>query len=80
MNKKEIAEIKKQFIPDNLSIREICTAYIDYNKNVICSSVSQFLTLPEKEQFKYMHIFEKTLSGRLGKNLVQVPVAEDGCI
>lgn len=79
MNKKEIAEIKKQFIPDNISIREICTAYVDYNKNVICSSVGQFLTLPEKEQFKYMHIFEKTLSGRLGKNLVQVPVVENGC-
>lgn len=77
MNKKEIAEIKKQFIPDNISIREICTAYVDYNKNVICSSVGQFLTLPEKEQFKYMHILWKTLSGKLGKNLVQVPVVEE---
>ena len=76
MNKKEIKEIQKQFTLENVSITEICTAYVDFNKNVICSRVGQFLTLPQSEQFKYMRILSKTLSGKLGKNLVQVPVDE----
>lgn len=74
MNKKEIKEIQKQFTMENISIREICTVYVDFNKNVICNRTGQFLTLPESEQFKYMRILSKTLSGKLGKNLVQVPV------
>ena len=31
-----------------------------------------FLSLPEEEIFKYFKIFQKTLSGRLGKNLVNL--------
>ena len=29
-----------------------------------------FLSLPEEEMFKYFDIFKKTMSGRLGKNLM----------
>lgn len=76
MNKKEIKEIQKQFTMENISIREICTVYVDFNKNVICSSTGQFLTMPQSEQFKYMRILSKTLSGKQGKNLVQKEVID----
>ena len=33
MNKKEIAEIKKQFTPANCSITRICGCYVDAEKN-----------------------------------------------
>ena len=33
MNKKEIAEIKKQFTPDRCSITRICGCYVDGEKN-----------------------------------------------
>ena len=33
MNKKEIAEIKKQFTPDRCTINRICGSYVDGEKN-----------------------------------------------
>lgn len=33
MNKKEIAEIKKQFTPANCAITRICGCYVDAEKN-----------------------------------------------
>ncbi len=38
-----------------------------------------FLSLSEEEMFKYFEIFKKTLSGTLGKNLMNMefPLAEE---
>ena len=70
MNKKEIAEIKKQLTPDRCAISRICGCYVDGEKNIITSFRDTFLALPEEEIFKYFEIFRKTLSGTIGKNLL----------
>lgn len=72
MNKKEISEIKKQFTPENCSITRICGCYVDGDKNKKTKLKEAFLSLPDEEMFKYFDIFKKTLSGRLGKNLMNL--------
>lgn len=72
MNKKEIAEIKKQFTPANCAITRICGCYVDAEKNKKTKLKEAFLSLPEEEMFKYFDIFKKTMSGRLGKNLMNL--------
>ena len=72
MNRKEIAEIKKQFTPENCSITRICGCYVDGDKNKKTKLKEAFLSLPDEEMFKYFDIFKKTLSGRLGKNLMNL--------
>lgn len=72
MNKKEIAEIKKQFTPVNCTITRICGCYVDAEKNKKTKIKEAFLSLPEEEMFKYFDIFKKTMSGRLGKNLMNL--------
>ena len=72
MNKKEITEIKKQFTPANCAITRICGCYVDGEKNIVTSFGETFLSLPEEEIFKYFEIFRKTLSGTLGKNLLNM--------
>lgn len=72
MNKKEIAEIKKQFTPENCAITRICGCYVDGDKNKKTKLKEAFLSLPDEEMFKYFDIFKKTLSGRLGKNLMNL--------
>ena len=69
MNKKEIAEIKKQFTPDRCSITRICGCYVDAEKNIRTTLKEAFFALSEEEIFKYYEIFKKTLSGGIGKNL-----------
>ena len=72
MNKKEISEIKKQFSPANCSITRICGCYVDGEKNKKTELKEAFLSLSEEEMFKYFEIFKKTLSGTVGKNLLNM--------
>ena len=72
MNKKEVSEIKKQFTPDNCAITRICGCYVDGEKNKKTQLKEAFLSLPEEEIFKYFELFRKTLSGTIGKNLLNM--------
>ena len=72
MNKKEISEIKKQFTPENCAITRLCGCYVDGEKNKKTEMKEAFLSLPEEEIFKYFEIFRKTLSGTVGKNLINM--------
>ena len=72
MNKKEILEIRKQFTPKNCAITRICGCYVDHEKNKKMESKEAFLSLPEEEAFKYFDIFKKTLSGTVGKNMLNM--------
>lgn len=72
MNKKEVLEIRKQFTPANCAITRICGCYVDHEKTKRLESKDAFLSLPEEEAFKYFDIFKKTLSGSLGKNLLNM--------
>lgn len=72
MNKKEVTEIKKQFTPSNCAITRICGCYVDGEKEKKTELKEAFLSLPEEEMFKYFDIFRKTLSGTIGKNLLNM--------
>lgn len=72
MNKKEVLEIRKQFTPTNCAITRIAGCYVDHEKIKKMESKSAFLSLPEEDAFKYFDIFRKTLSGSVGKNLLNL--------
>ena len=72
MNKKEILEIKKQFCHERAALTRICGCYVDGEKNIRTQMKEAFLSLPEEEVFKYFKIFQKTLSGSLGRNLIDL--------
>lgn len=72
MNKKEVLEIRKQFTPANCAITRICGCYVDHEKTKRMESKESFLSLPEEEAFKYFDIFKKTLSGSIGRNLLNM--------
>lgn len=72
MIKKEISEIKRLFTPANCSITRICGCYVDGEKNKKTELKEAFLSLPEEDMFKYFEILRKSLSGTLGKNLLNL--------
>lgn len=72
MNKKEVLEIRKQFSPANCAITRICGCYVNHEKEKICESREAFLSMPEEEAYKYFDIFKHTLSGTLGKNMINM--------
>lgn len=87
MNKKEVSEIKRQFKMDNedMLINNIAVYYINKENEIICSEIKHFTELkdmvagyPESDKSwgqldeeNFIEIFKKTLSGQLGKGLVE---------
>ena len=72
MNKKEISEIKKQLTPENCALTRLCACYVDGEKNKKSEMKEAFLSQSEEECFKYFEIFRKSLSGTVGKNLINL--------
>lgn len=72
MIKQEVSELKKLFTQKNCSITRICGCYVDGEKNKKTEFKQAFLALPEEEMFKYFEIFRKSLSGSLGKNMLNL--------
>lgn len=79
MIKQEINEIKRLYTPSNCSITRICGCYVDGEKNKKTTFKEAFLSLPEEEIFKYFELLRKTLSGTVGKNLLNLefPLASE---
>ncbi len=72
MHKKEVLEIRKQYKPEECSITRICGCYVNGDKEIVAQSRDAFLSLPDEEIFKYLTIFKQTLSGTIGKNLINM--------
>ena len=71
MNKKEVNEIKGLFdTVQECGILRLAGCYVNSDKEKVKTFVETFGNLPEEESHKYLEIFRKTLSGTLGKNLI----------
>ncbi len=79
MNKKEVLEIRKQFTQENCAITKICGCYVDHEKTKRLQTKTAFLSMPKEEMFKYFDLFRKTLSGKIGRNLLnlEIPLEEE---
>lgn len=78
MNKKEVSEIKKQFKQDNglLAIGKMVSAYITEQDEIEYIETRHFGRLEESEQDLYLNAFKKSLTGGIGKNLIECKFEE----
>lgn len=72
MNKREISEIKKTFTKERSCINRLCGCYVDADKTKVLKFKEAFLSIPEEEMYKYLELFRKSLSGTIGKNLLNM--------
>ena len=79
MNKREVLELKRRFKKEGATFTHLCGCYVDCNRNKICKWGGKFLNLEDEEFYKYLEIANKTLSGTLGNNLLELhfPIAEE---
>ena len=73
MNKKETAEIKKNFSDKSgfFIMEKVLTAFIDADKNVRCHNVSSCLTMPAEEHDVYDETLKKVLNTNVGRSFVE---------
>ncbi len=75
MNEKEIGELRRRFRPDKSNITHIRGCYVNEKREIV-SEFDQSLTLmSEEEAERFLSVLKRTLSGTLGKNLMDITFA-----
>ena len=72
MNKKEISELSRRFKPEKANIGRIYGCYVNSSKEVISYIDESVALMPQEEAQQYLAILKKTLSGSLGRNLIDI--------
>lgn len=72
MTEKEISEIRRRFNIDKTNISCIRGCYVNENKEIISDFNQFFGTIPRNEAEELLTIIKKTLSGTIGKNLIDI--------
>ena len=72
MNEKEVAELRRQLKRDRNNITKVYGCYVNENRSIV-STFSQSLALAtDEEADAYLNLLKKSLSGTLGKNLIDI--------
>lgn len=73
MNKKETAEIKKNFSDKSgfFIMERVLTGFIDAEKNLRCHTVNSCLTMPVEEHDVYDETLKKVLNTNVGKSFLE---------
>lgn len=72
MNEKEIAEIRRRFRPDKSNITHIRGCYVNEKGEIISQFDQSLLSTPQEESENILGVLKRTLSGTLGKNLIDI--------
>ena len=72
MNQKEVAELRKRFKPEKSAISRIYGCYVNSIGEVVSYLDESLGMMPQEEAEKYLNLLKKSLSGGLGKNLIDV--------
>ena len=72
MNDKDIGEIRRHLRRDRSNITALFGCYVNDNKEIITEFRQSTGIMPENESDKYFALLRRTLSGSIGKNLIDI--------
>ena len=72
MNEKEIGELRRHLRRDRSNMTAIYGCYVNDQKEIICEFNQSLGIMPENESEKYFALLKRTLSGTIGKNLLNL--------
>ena len=73
MNQKEVGELRRRFRPEKSAVSRVYGCYVNGSSREIISYLDESLgNMPQEEAEKYLSLLKKSLSGSLGKNLIDV--------
>lgn len=75
MNQKELGEIRRRIRPERNSITHIYGCYVNGGREIISYIDESMGLLSKEEGEKYLSLLKKSLSGALGKNLLDISFA-----
>ncbi|MBQ7801818.1 MAG: DUF4317 domain-containing protein [Oscillospiraceae bacterium] len=72
MNEKEIGELRRHLRRDRSNMTHIYGCYVNAEKEIITEFSQSLGIMPENESEKYFALLKRSLSGTLGKNLIDI--------
>lgn len=72
MNEKEIGEIRRRVRRDRSNMTALYGCYVNGRKEIISEFSQSMGIMPENEAEKYFGLLKRTLSGTVGKNLIDI--------
>ena len=72
MNEKEISEIRRRFRADRSNITYVRGCYVNEKREILSEFNQSLALLSQEENEKFLTILKRTLSGTLGKNLLDL--------
>ena len=72
MNQKELGELRRRLRPEKCAVKCIYGCYVNSNREIISYLDENLGRMNEQEAEKYLGLLKKTMSGTLGKNLIDV--------
>lgn len=73
MNEKEISEIRRRFRPDKSNITHVRGCYVNERQEIVSEFDQPLALMPQEETENLLGVLRRTLSGTLGKNLIDMP-------
>ena len=72
MNQKEVSELRRRFRPDKNAVSRIYGCYVNSNREIVSYLDESLGSMPQDEAEKYLSLLKKSLSGTLGRNLIDL--------
>lgn len=72
MNLKEVSELRRRFRMDWNAISRIYGCFVNSSREIVSYIDESMGILPQDEAEKYLNLLKKALSGKLGKNLIDI--------
>ena len=75
MNEKEVAELRRRFRQDWSGISHVRGCYVNENREIVSQFDQPLGVMTQEENEKILGLLKRTLSGTLGKNLLDITFA-----
>ena len=72
MNKKELNELRRRLAPEKCAISKIYGCYVNGAKEIVSEVDIPLGSVSEDDATSYLALLKKSLSGTLGKNLIDI--------
>lgn len=72
MNQKELSELRRRWRLDKNAVSRIYGCFVNSAKEIVAEVNESFGLLPQEEAEKYLSLLKKSMSGTMGKNLIDI--------
>lgn len=72
MNQKEVSELRRRWRPEKNAVSRIYGCFVNANREIVSELDESLGPMPQEEAEHYLGLLKKSLSGTLGKNLIDI--------